>query len=156
MLCLGIAEKDITFSPLGDMVHVSMPIKTANAALKTEFALFRSAVDSNVAIPRITKPYFLPEQVAKQVLLVSEIVRFPAIRAGPQPISSELKTAGDDEFNSCGTKCNGYTTVRTVLIYLSHMLYLCCILISTFSPNPCTVLHYISPTCCPPPTPSTT
>jgi hypothetical protein len=152
MLCLGIAEKDITFSPLGDMVHVSMPIKTANAALKTEFALFRSAVDSNVAIPRITKPYFLPEQVAKQVLLVSEIVRFPAIRAGPQPISSELKSAGDDEFNSCGTKCNGYTTVRAVLIYRICM----CVVFSYQLSLPTPAPYYISPTCCLPRTLSTT
>jgi hypothetical protein len=101
---------------MGDMVHVSMPVKTANAMLKTEFALFRSATQREVALPRVTKPYYLPEEIAKHVQIVADIVRFPALRGGPISVGeSQEKLSTDPEFNSCGTKCNGYTTVSAVL-----------------------------------------
>lgn len=101
---------------MGDMVDVSMPIKTANAMLKTEFALFRSLNQRDVAIPRVTKPYYLPEEIAQHVQLVADIIRFPALRVGPSVYGAEIKLSTDPEFNSCGTKCNGYTTVSSSVL----------------------------------------
>lgn len=106
----GVTEKNIRLSKYGDMIHVEMPVKVANAVLKTEFALFRSITERNIAIPRVTKPYFLPAEVADHVLLVGDIVRFPALRSAPKSYGSEVSVGADTEFSSCGTKCNGFTT----------------------------------------------
>lgn len=106
----GITSENIRLSKFGDMLHVEMPVKTANAVLKTEFALFRSLVQRNVALPRVTKPYHLPQEVADAVLMVADIVRFPSVRTPLQVYGAEPKIGADDEFSSCGTKCNGYTT----------------------------------------------
>lgn len=106
----GIPAKDVSVNKLGDMITVSMPIKTANNMLKTEFALFRSIMQRDVAIPRVTKPYYLPSEIAEVVALVADVVRFPSMRNGPNIFGAEERSATDDEFNSCGTKCNGYTT----------------------------------------------
>ncbi len=98
-------------SKLRDMIHVTMPVKVANSMLQTEFALFRSISNRDVVLPRITKPYSLPAEVASVVSIVDDIMRFPAMRTSPKVYgveSTPLKT--DDEFSSCGTKCNGYTT----------------------------------------------
>jgi tripeptidyl-peptidase-1 len=106
----GVPSKDIRVNKMGDMVTVHMPIKTANKMLKTEFALFRSVTQRNIAIPRVTKPYYLPEEVAEHVQIVADIIRFPALRQGPTAFGYEEGAATDPEFNTCGTKCNGYTT----------------------------------------------
>ncbi len=98
-------------SKFRDMIHVTMPVKTANEMLQTEFALFRSKTERDVVLPRITKPYSLPADVASVVSMVDDIMRFPALRASPYSYgidNSPLKA--DDEFSSCGTKCNGFTT----------------------------------------------
>jgi hypothetical protein len=90
------------------MVFVTMPVKVANQMLRTEFGSFRSLTRRDLGVLRITKPYFLPEEVAKVVSMVDDIMRFPALREAPKAFGSEL--TADDEFSSCGTKCNGYTT----------------------------------------------
>ena len=99
---------------MGDMVHVAMPVKTANQMLKTEFALFRSVTQRNIAVPRVTKPYYLPSEVADKVALVAELIRFPALRKGATIFGPEGKIKGkvgsDPEFDSCGTKCDDFTT----------------------------------------------
>lgn len=95
------------------MITVSMPIKTANNMLKTEFALFRSVMQRDVAIPRVTKPYYLPSEIAEVVALVADVVRFPSLRNGPNIFGAENGAGTDPEFNSCGTKCSGYTTVSS-------------------------------------------
>jgi hypothetical protein len=111
----GVPLKDIRVNKMGDMVTVHMPIKTANKMLKTEFALFRSVTQRNIAIPRVTKPYYLPEEVAEHVQIVADIIRFPALRQGPTAFGYEEGATTDPEFNTCGTKCNGYTTVSATV-----------------------------------------
>lgn len=104
---------------MGDMITVTMPVKTANSMFKTELALFRSVNQRNIAIPRVTKPYYLPEEVAAHVQLVADLIRFPALRQGPTVFGAEEgKVGADDEFSSCGSKCNGYTTVRNPFIVI--------------------------------------
>lgn len=98
-------------STYNDMVHVEMPVKIANLMLNTEFALFRSMEQRHVLVPRITKPYFLPNEVARVVSMVDDIMRFPALRQSPQVIGSEDTPKTDtDPFSSCGRSCSGFTT----------------------------------------------
>jgi len=107
----GLATENVRVSRLRDMIHVKMPVKVANAMFNTEFAMFRSVVDRNALLPRITAPYFLPDHVAAKVSLVDDIMRFPSIR---EPMISttnqEVAVTGDDEFSSCGAKCSTFTT----------------------------------------------
>jgi hypothetical protein len=98
-----------------DTIHVKMPVKTANKMLNTDFALFRSVVDPFVTLPRITKPYSLPQEVADVVSIVDDIMRFPSVRSSIRsPFDASTPTTnphkGNDEFNSCSPECADYTT----------------------------------------------
>jgi len=104
----GVKGDKIRVSKYNDLVFVTMPISIAESMFRTEFALFRSTLQREVVIPRITKPYFLPTEVASVVSLVDEIMRFPAIRNSPKSYGYESST--DPAFSSCGTKCAGFTT----------------------------------------------
>ena len=92
------------------MIHVNMPAKVANSMLNTEFAYFRSVSQRNVVLPRITKPYHLPEEIASVVNIVDDIMRFPSIRQSQFSYGAEENASSDPEFSSCGTKCSGNTT----------------------------------------------
>lgn len=93
-----------------DMIHVTMPAKIANHVLNTEFAYFRSTIKEHVMLPRITKPYHLPEELADVVNIVDDIMRFPSIRQPMLSTDLETRAGTDAEFNSCGTSCAGNTT----------------------------------------------
>ena len=110
----GVAREHMVFSNVGDKVLVSMPVKVANKALNTEFALFRSTQKNDEVLARITKAYHLPTHVAKVVSFVDDIMRFPSldkIHLGkPELDSSNLRTDTPSPFNSCGSRCAGFTT----------------------------------------------
>lgn len=108
LVSFGISEDNMKVSKFGDLITVTMDVKTANLALQTEFALFRSVIRRDVVIPRITKPYYLPAEVAEVVSLVDDIMRFPAVRSSLHTVGADA--SADAEFSSCGTKCNGFTT----------------------------------------------
>lgn len=101
--------KNMVVNKFRTMIRVEMAASVAEKVLSTQFARFRSTVDNEVSIVRITRPYFLPSEIAKVIALVDDIMRFPSIR---QPIvkSESKKASTDDAFNSCGAKCSGYTT----------------------------------------------
>ena len=85
-----------------------MPVSVANKMFNTEFARFTSALRRDLSIHRITKPYHLPSEIADYVSVVDDIMRFPTVRHSSQVYGAEAKA--DDEFSSCGTRCNGFTT----------------------------------------------
>lgn len=101
-------EENIRISKFRDLIFTSMTVAEAEKLFKTEFALFRSVSRRDLAIPRITKPYYLPAEVAAVVSLVDEIMRFPSIRNSLKVYGSEVST--DSAFNSCGSSCAGFTT----------------------------------------------
>lgn len=109
----GVAAENIVINKYRDMINVEMPAKIANKMFQTEFGLFRSVAKRNVVLPRITRPYYLPEEVAEVVSIVDDIMRFPSVRS-VIPVLEDAQTTGTDaEFNSCNTgsvKCQGTTT----------------------------------------------
>jgi len=115
---VGVTREQMVFSKVGDKVHVSMPVKVANKALNTEFALFQSTMKSEVFVARVTKPYHLPVHVAEVVSYVDDVLRFPSMdRINLSRTSHESPSDGKwtlskakSLFNSCGSKCLGYTT----------------------------------------------
>jgi len=110
LLASGVEEKNIRVSKFRDMIHITTTASVASTMLQTEFGMFRSILRRDVLIPRITKPYFLPEEIAQYVSLVDDILRFPSIRNSPQVLGVEAPSGADDEFSSCGTRCSGFTT----------------------------------------------
>eukprot|EP01006_Ploeotia_vitrea_P054045 TRINITY_DN67842_c2_g1_i1.p1 TRINITY_DN67842_c2_g1~~TRINITY_DN67842_c2_g1_i1.p1 ORF type:complete len:566 (+),score=50.61 TRINITY_DN67842_c2_g1_i1:19-1716(+) len=92
----------------GDIVTVTMNAEVAEKMLSTEFYSFRSVLQRDTSILRITKPYHLPDEVASVVSIVDDIMRFPIINKPLLSYGSE--DTADDAFSSCGEKCNGYTT----------------------------------------------
>ena len=100
---------DYTVSEFKDMVKVKMPVHIAEDMLQTKFATFRSVIAHDIHLLRITQPYSLPEQIANVVNLVDDILRFPTI-SNTRLIPPSLKNGADPEFDSCGSKCSGFTT----------------------------------------------
>jgi hypothetical protein len=74
-----IPHSDIRLSRFSDLVHVTLPVATADALLGTEFGLFRSNVVRSIVLARVTRPYFLPIDVAELVQIV-DVVRLPTVR----------------------------------------------------------------------------
>ena len=97
-------------SKFRDMIHVKMPASIASLMLNTEFAYFRSVKDYTIEISRVTKPYYLPTEIASVVSLVDDILRYPAIRNSLKVYRAHSGTAADPEFSSCGMQCMGLTT----------------------------------------------
>jgi len=100
--------EDIQVNRDRDLIVTSMSAQVAERVLSTEFGVFRSKVQKNIGITRITKPYYLPDDIAERVALVDDILRFPAIQK-PQ-VTFNSKSGTDSEFDSCGTSCTGMTT----------------------------------------------
>jgi tripeptidyl-peptidase-1 len=102
---------DIEVGQFRDIIKVNMPIGVASEVFDTEFAKFRSIVNKDVHINRITKPYSLPASVAEHVSVVDDIMRFPTIRERLiTPASTKSSVNATDAFDSCGSKCSGFTT----------------------------------------------
>lgn len=91
-----------------DLITVTMPVTVANQMFNTEFAKFTSVVRRDLSVHRVTKPYSLPAEIADKVSIVDDVLRFPSIRQNHRVFGAEAQA--DDEFGSCGVKCNGYTT----------------------------------------------
>ncbi len=109
----GVASENISINKFNDIITVEVPAKIANKMFNTEFGLFRSVIRKNVVLPRITKPYYLPEEVAEVVSIVDDIMRFPSVRSVIPKLGADESTSTDPEFNSCNTgnaKCTGTTT----------------------------------------------
>lgn len=106
---VGVASENLRVSKYNDMIRVSIPAKVANKMFQTEFSTFRSLFQRNVVLSRITKPYYLPAEVAEVVSIVDDIMRFPSVRRTNRILGSEESTTASP-FNSCGSKCNGFTT----------------------------------------------
>ena len=109
--------KNFRISPLNDLVFVTMTLAEAETVLNTKFAAFHHNFFTEDRILRITKPYYLPEEVAQVVSLVDDIIRFPKLREPiVRPISSpsNITVGADEAFNSCGAKCS-FTTTPQVL-----------------------------------------
>ena len=71
-------------------------------------------MDSKVV--RAIKPYHLPEEMSDLISIVEGLVRFPKLEFRPTTIGKNYQPPpfegleADDEFDSCGSKCSGYTT----------------------------------------------
>ncbi|KAJ1443976.1 peptidase S8/S53 domain-containing protein [Ochromonadaceae sp. CCMP2298] len=74
-----IPTPGIRISRLGDLITLSLTVEQAEDVLHTKFALFRSSVRREVALARVTGPYFLPGNVAAVVRVV-DVVRLPTVR----------------------------------------------------------------------------
>ena len=92
-----------------------MPYKIARNVLNTDFALFQSSEKKDVTLARITKPYYLPKEIADVVELVDDILRFPSVHRSLRKVykhatMKESSVAAISPFNSCGADCTGFTT----------------------------------------------
>jgi len=108
-----LAEYGVTDVEVGqfrDIIKATMPVAVAERALDTQFAKFRSLVNRELSILRVTRPYSLPASVALVVSIVDDILRFPTIRERLITRQVESNATSDDAFDSCGSKCSGFTT----------------------------------------------
>ena len=119
LLSQGI--KNFRVSPLKDLVFVTMSIDEAETTLNTKFGSFHHKRVPDAHIFRITQPYYLPEEVARVVSLVDDILRFPKLRESEVHAPKDKDTVGlnvgvneDDAFGSCGERCMGSTTPQVL------------------------------------------
>ncbi|CAM9298361.1 unnamed protein product [Ectocarpus fasciculatus] len=108
-----LADYGVTNYEVGqfrDIIKVEMPVVVASKMFGTQFAKFRSIVNRDLSILRITGPYSLPASVALVVSIVDDIMRFPTIRDRLITRHVESNATGSDAFDSCGSGCSGFTT----------------------------------------------
>lgn len=115
-----IPRSDIHVSKFRDVIRAKVPAQVAENMFSTAFYRYRSVSQRDVTILRIGTPYFLPAEVADVVSVVDDIMRFPAISNPLLSYNAEAKAEGkftnfEDEFYSCGTKCDGYTTPAALM-----------------------------------------
>jgi len=85
-----------------DMIEARISIGNLERMLNTEFRAFEK---NGETIYRVTKPYFLPSEVADVVSYVDPVLRFPT--AEPRM----LRTGANGNWpNHCGTSCSGKIT----------------------------------------------
>jgi len=101
-----------------DTIFVDLPVGIAKEMLQTEFGTFRSVEKSDIVLTRVTKPYSLPEEVAKHVALVDDIVRFPSVvRTLLSPLDSDPEFKSDATSSSASFSCGRY-----LIVYINNML----------------------------------
>lgn len=108
-----LAQYGVTNIEVGqfrDIIKATMPVSVANQVFDTQFAKFRSLVNRDLSILRVTKSYSLPASVALVVSIVDDILRFPTIRERLMTRVASNVSTSDDAFDSCGSKCSGFTT----------------------------------------------
>lgn len=101
---------DVEIGQFRDIIKAKMPVSVASKVFDTQFAKFRSNVNRDVSILRVTRPYSLPASVALVVSIVDDILRFPTIRDRLITRQSDSNATSTDAFDSCGSKCSGFTT----------------------------------------------
>jgi len=117
----------VKVNALRTMIQVRMLASTAEELLQTQFVHYRSVIERDVAIFRVSRPYSLPAEIAAVVALVDDIVRYPAV-ARPlltyghqdsgitdeelrtQETIGKLKYNTENPYLHCGNDCYGYST----------------------------------------------
>jgi len=94
-------------APNKDMITVSMPVPAAERALNTTIRLFTHKYHQDKSLKRASAPYWLPADVAKDVIMVGELLQFPRLREK----SLEKLTGSGTWPNACeAAKCKGLVT----------------------------------------------
>jgi tripeptidyl-peptidase-1 len=71
---------DISIAPNRDVVSVACPARAIEEALNTKLHFFTHSEYTHVRIVRASQSYMLPEHVARDVVMVGELLQFPAIK----------------------------------------------------------------------------
>lgn len=100
----------IDLAPNQDMIKVTLPVKAAEQALKTELSFFTHQNHSDVRILRASSTYSLPAAIAAHVTLVGELLQFPRMRL---PELQNLKGVGAWP-DACGNSCPGLVTPQVL------------------------------------------
>mmetsp|Transcript_154765 Transcript_154765/g.494877 ORF Transcript_154765/g.494877 Transcript_154765/m.494877 type:complete len:588 (+) Transcript_154765:69-1832(+) len=94
--------RKVETAPNGDMLTVTMPVVSAEAALKTELHEFQHSEHTKVQIVRAGAPYYLPAKIAEHVSMVGELLQFP--RLVPKKVisvGSPVKWANSCDARGC-------------------------------------------------------
>jgi tripeptidyl-peptidase-1 len=98
----------IDVAPNRDMITVLMPIAAAEKALNTKLAYFIHTLRSDLRIIRASRAYSLPEEIAKHVDRVGELLQFPQLRL---PTLQNLTEGKGSWPNACAADgCKGLVT----------------------------------------------
>lgn len=104
---LSAGAKEATVSPNRDMISVTMPAEVAEASLQTRLHFFSHDEHQHARIVRASTGYALPASIAKEVLMVGELLQFPRLR-----MKSLLGVGGSGNWpNACAAAgCQGLVT----------------------------------------------
>jgi len=127
-LSYGVRRKHIQVNKNRDIITVRLAAPLAEEIFQTTLHRFRHVKRVEATIIRAISPYSLPESIAPLVSFVSELLRFPAIRALPFVPSASREGAftpdrtafnasappSDAAFQTCGQDCAGYVTPQVL------------------------------------------
>jgi tripeptidyl-peptidase-1 len=102
---LSHGATSVKVSPTKDMLTVQMPVTKLETALRTKLDKYTHKEHKKVSIVRASRPYSLPEEIASEVVMVGELLQFPALRSKDL---ENLKGSGTWP-NSCSSQpsCSG-------------------------------------------------
>ena len=78
---LSHGATSVVVSPTNDMLTVHMPVVKLETALRTTLSKFTHKERPAVSVVRASAPYSLPEDIAKEVTMVGELLQFPALKS---------------------------------------------------------------------------
>jgi len=114
---------EINIAPNQDMISVACPVKAIEVALNTKLHFFTHTEHTDVQIVRASQGYMLPENVSRDVVMVGELLQFPAMK--PKSINnlgSASKLSGTGAWpDTCKAKaCSGLVTPAVLSARYRH------------------------------------
>eukprot|EP00930_Biecheleria_cincta_P018864 TRINITY_DN1455_c0_g1_i4.p1 TRINITY_DN1455_c0_g1~~TRINITY_DN1455_c0_g1_i4.p1 ORF type:complete len:572 (-),score=100.44 TRINITY_DN1455_c0_g1_i4:149-1864(-) len=99
-------------SPNKDMITVTMSASAAEMALNTSLAFFKHPERSHLRIVRASSHYSLPEHVAREVVMVGELLQFPHVSSIPVLQNLNPVASWPNECDAAG--CKGLVTPAVI------------------------------------------
>lgn len=104
-----LGAREIRLSADKAAITVKASATRVEAALDTTLRHHGHKLYPKVDIVRCVKPYSLPARVARRVLVVSELVRFPSLRLPAKRTNATAVNATASEWSACGARYSAYT-----------------------------------------------
>uniref|UniRef100_A0A7S4Q8B6 subtilisin n=1 Tax=Alexandrium monilatum TaxID=311494 RepID=A0A7S4Q8B6_9DINO len=107
---LAAGAREAAASPSRDMISVVMPVRVAEAALQTTLHLYSHKERRQTQIVRASAGYSLPADIARDVMMVGELLQFPRLRPKSTILQAGPKGRGRWP-NACdAAACRGLVT----------------------------------------------
>jgi len=100
---------DVYVNKYNDIIRTEIPATLAEKMFHTVMHKFHLTESSHISVVRVVQPYYLPEDIAEVVSLVTELIRLPRINLKRRIQLEETNVESASSWTSCGTAYSTYT-----------------------------------------------